>query len=93
MSRLGKLGPHQAQLVVGCAGWDPGQLAAEVQAGCWFVLAASDEVLRTCVFGKPTVKLHVVRLLEVSALHCCNLLTVSCSLLLCPLPVWLRAYS
>lgn len=52
MTRLGKMKPHKAQLVVGCAGWDPGQLVAEVQAGCWFVLAASDEVLKTCIFGE-----------------------------------------
>ena len=52
MARLGKLHPHQAQLVIGCAGWDPGQLAAEVQAGCWVVLAASDQILKACVFGE-----------------------------------------
>ena len=52
MACLGKLHPHQAQLVIGCAGWDPGQLAAEVQAGCWIVLAASDQILKACVFGE-----------------------------------------
>ena len=52
MAQLGQLQPKQVQLVVGCAGWDPGQLLAEVQAGCWFVLTASDDVLKTCIFGK-----------------------------------------
>ena len=52
MARLGKLQPYQAQLVIGSAGWDCGQLLEEVQAGCWFVVAASDHILKSCIFGK-----------------------------------------
>lgn len=34
-------GPENARLFVGYVGWGPGQLAAEIDAGAWFVLESS----------------------------------------------------
>ncbi|MDX1975971.1 MAG: YqgE/AlgH family protein [Rickettsiales bacterium] len=38
-------GPEQAMFVLGYAGWSPGQLEAEIEAGSWIVVPASKELV------------------------------------------------
>lgn len=38
-------GPEKAILVLGCAGWSPGQLEAEIASGSWFVVPASRKLV------------------------------------------------
>jgi putative transcriptional regulator len=33
-------GPRQSLVILGCAGWGPGQLEAEIRGGAWFLLPA-----------------------------------------------------
>ena len=48
---LGK-GPRQFLLIVGYAGWAPGQLEGELQAKAWFSIPADKEI----IFSKQTEK-------------------------------------
>lgn len=50
--RLGQVKTHQAQILVGCSAWMPGQLQDEMRAGCWYVMAASSHFLHQCIFGE-----------------------------------------
>lgn len=46
-------GPRQALVIMGYAGWAPGQLEAELKAEAWFVVPAD----KALVFGKDTEKM------------------------------------
>ena len=50
--RLGQVDTQQAQILVGCSAWMPGQLQDEMRAGCWYVIAASSHFLHECIFGE-----------------------------------------
>lgn len=50
--RLGQVDTQQAQILVGCSAWMPGQLQDEMRAGCWYVVAASSHFLHECIFGQ-----------------------------------------
>ena len=41
----GGKGPRRARFTVGYAGWFPGQLEAEMQAGYWIVVPSDDAIL------------------------------------------------
>lgn len=45
-------GPRQALIIMGYAGWAPGQLEAELKAEAWFVVSAD----KTMIFGKDPEK-------------------------------------
>jgi putative transcriptional regulator len=45
-------GPHQALVLMGYAGWAPGQLEAELKAEAWFVVPAD----KALIFGKDPEK-------------------------------------
>lgn len=45
-------GPREALVMLGYAGWAPGQLEAEVKAGAWFVIGADSSL----IFGKDASK-------------------------------------
>lgn len=45
-------GPRQALVMLGYAGWAPGQFEAELKAGAWFVVAAD----RSLIFGQDADK-------------------------------------
>jgi putative transcriptional regulator len=45
-------GPRQSLLMLGYAGWAPGQLEGELKANSWFVVAAD----KALVFGKDADK-------------------------------------
>jgi putative transcriptional regulator len=38
-------GPEQGMLVLGYAGWSPGQLEAEIEGGSWIVVPASKQLV------------------------------------------------
>ena len=38
-------GPLEFHLVLGCAGWGPGQLEAEIRAGAWLPAAVESELV------------------------------------------------
>jgi putative transcriptional regulator len=45
-------GPRQALVMLGYAGWAPGQLEAELKAGAWFVVSADNSL----IFGTDATK-------------------------------------
>jgi putative transcriptional regulator len=45
-------GPRQALLIMGYAGWAPGQLESEIKANSWFTVSAD----KALVFGKDAEK-------------------------------------
>jgi len=45
-------GPRQALLIMGYAGWAPGQLESEIRANSWFVVGAD----KSLIFGKDAEK-------------------------------------
>jgi putative transcriptional regulator len=44
---LGGGGPHEFRVVLGCAGWAPGQLEAEIAEGAWLPASVEPELLFT----------------------------------------------
>jgi putative transcriptional regulator len=46
-------GPRQALLILGYAGWGPGQLETEIKANSWFTASADKSI----VFGKEAEKM------------------------------------
>ena len=50
--RAGEAAPGEFRLLAGYAGWEPGQLEAEVGDGSWWVVAASPGVVLDAVQGR-----------------------------------------
>ena len=45
-------GPESCILSLGCAGWGPGQLEAEIRENAWLTSPASDEIIFNCPVEK-----------------------------------------
>lgn len=42
-------GPAKSYIVLGCAGWEPGQLEGEIESGAWLIAPADNRI----VFDMP----------------------------------------
>ena len=48
LQNIGKgMGPQQGMLILGYAGWSPGQLESEIESGSWMVVPASPKLVFT----------------------------------------------
>lgn len=50
----GAVDPSEFRLLAGYSGWEPYQLATEIQNGAWHVISASSEVINGCIKGDYT---------------------------------------
>lgn len=46
--------PDEFRLLAGYSGWEPYQLAQEVEEGSWFVVSASPDIILGCIRGDYT---------------------------------------
>lgn len=50
----GAVDPSEFRLLAGYSGWEPYQLATEIQNGAWHVISASSDVINGCIKGDYT---------------------------------------
>jgi len=51
----GKADPAEFRLLAGYSGWEPYQLAGEIQEGAWHVISASSDIILGCIKGDLSV--------------------------------------